>query len=72
MNILRLAYHGLRAKDKTFNATLETDFDDSIGTINVIPQDMGRVKTRKLITNAFYVSNERKKASKKPLLLNQR
>ncbi|HQW03078.1 MAG TPA: ATP-binding protein, partial [Saprospiraceae bacterium] len=50
---LRLAYHGLRAKDKTFNATIKTDFDDSIGLINVIPQDIGRVILN-LITNAFY------------------
>jgi signal transduction histidine kinase len=62
---LRLAYHGLRAKDKSFNATLETDFDDSIGTINVLPQDIGRVILN-LITNAFYVSNERKLASNDP------
>ncbi|MGC4101125.1 MAG: ATP-binding protein [Ferruginibacter sp.] len=50
---LRLAYHGLRAKDKSFNATLKTDFDDSIGNINIIPQDMGRVLLN-LITNAFH------------------
>jgi two-component system NtrC family sensor kinase len=56
---LRLAYHGLRAKDKSFNATLETDFDDSIGKIAVIPQDIGRVILN-LITNAFYVVNEKK------------
>ena len=40
---LRLAYHGLRAKDKFFNATMKTDFDESIGNINIIPQDIGRV-----------------------------
>jgi two-component system NtrC family sensor kinase len=50
---LRLAYHGLRAKDKSFNATMKTDFDESIGMINVIPQDIGRVILN-LITNAFY------------------
>ena len=50
---LRLAYHGLRAKDKSFNATLKTDFDETIGKINVIPQDIGRVILN-LITNAFY------------------
>ncbi len=55
---LRLAYHGLRAKDNTFNATMETDFDDSIGKINIVPQDMGRVILN-LITNAFYAVNER-------------
>jgi two-component system, NtrC family, sensor kinase len=57
---LRLAYHGLRAKDKSFNATLKTDYDDSIGNINVIPQDIGRVILN-LITNAFYVVDEKKK-----------
>ncbi|PWK17772.1 ATP-binding protein [Xanthomarina spongicola] len=60
---LRLAYHGLRAKDKSFNATLETDYDDSIGNINVIPQDIGRVILN-LLTNAFYVVNEKKQQAK--------
>jgi two-component system, NtrC family, sensor kinase len=55
---LRLAYHGLRAKDKSFNATLKTDFDESIGNINIIPQDIGRVILN-LITNAFYVVDEK-------------
>jgi signal transduction histidine kinase len=55
---LRLAYHGLRAKEKSFNATLKTDFDESIGNINVIPQDIGRVILN-LITNAFYAVNEK-------------
>ena len=50
---LRLAYHGLRAKDKSFNATLKTDFDESIGNINIIPQDIGRVMLN-LYNNAFY------------------
>ncbi len=58
---LRLAYHGLRAKDKSFNATMKTDFDESIGMINIIPQDIGRVILN-LITNAFYVVNEKAKA----------
>ena len=58
---LRLAYHGLRAKDKSFNATLKTDFDESIGNINIVPQDIGRVILN-LITNAFYVVNEKKKS----------
>ncbi|RMA57299.1 tetratricopeptide repeat protein [Ulvibacter antarcticus] len=57
---LRLAYHGLRAKDKSFNATLETDFDESIGKVNVIPQDLGRVILN-LITNAFYATSEKQK-----------
>ena len=56
---LRLAYHGLRAKDKSFNATMKTDFDESIGNINIIPQDIGRVILN-LITNAFYVVDEKK------------
>jgi signal transduction histidine kinase len=50
---LRLAYHGLRAKDKSFNATMKTDYDPNIGLVNVIPQDIGRVILN-LITNAFY------------------
>ncbi|MES2649196.1 MAG: ATP-binding protein [Bacteroidota bacterium] len=57
---LRLAYHGLRAKDKSFNATLKTDFDETIGNINIMAQDMGRVILN-LFTNAFYAVNERKK-----------
>jgi len=56
---LRLAYHGLRAKDKSFNASMKTDFDESIGKINVVPQDIGRVILN-LITNAFYVVAEKK------------
>jgi signal transduction histidine kinase/ligand-binding sensor domain-containing protein len=60
---LRLAYHGLRAKDKTFNATLETDFDESIGKISVVPQEMGRVILN-LINNAFYVVNEKSSFAK--------
>jgi signal transduction histidine kinase len=58
---LRLAYHGLRAKDKAFNAELVTDFDKSVGLVNVIPQDLGRVILN-LITNAFYAVNEKKSA----------
>jgi signal transduction histidine kinase len=57
---LRLAYHGIRAKEKSFNATLKTSFDDSIGLINIIPQDIGRVVLN-LITNAFYAVGEKKK-----------
>ena len=57
---LRLAYHSLRAKDKSFNAKFETDFDDTIGKINVIPQDIGRVMLN-LINNAFYAVNEKQK-----------
>ncbi|HEX6169215.1 MAG TPA: ATP-binding protein, partial [Chitinophagaceae bacterium] len=59
---LRLAYHGLRAKDKSFNATTKTDFDETIGKINIIPQDIGRVILN-LINNAFYAVDEKKKQS---------
>ena len=55
---LRLSYHGLRAKDKSFNATFKTDFDETIGNINIIPQDIGRVILN-LITNAFYAVDEK-------------
>lgn len=55
---LRLAYHGLRAKDRTFNATMKTDYDEAIGHVNVVPQDLGRVILN-LITNAFYAVNEK-------------
>jgi signal transduction histidine kinase len=57
---LRLAYHGLRAKDKSFNADFETEFDTSLPKINVVPQDIGRVLLN-LINNAFYAVNERAK-----------
>ncbi len=56
---LRLAYHGLKAKDKSFNAAMKTDFDDTIGTILIISQDIGRVILN-LITNAFYSVAEKK------------
>ncbi len=59
----RLAYHGLRAKDKSFNANLVTDFDSSIGLIPIIPQDIGRVILN-LITNAFYAVNEKNEQEK--------
>ena len=62
---LRLSYHGLRAKDKSFNATMKTDFDPSIGNINIIPQDIGRVVLN-LLTNAFYVVDEKKKTPQPP------
>ncbi len=50
---LRLAYHGMRAKDKSFNVNIKTDFDESIGNIDIVPQDIGRVLLN-LITNAFH------------------
>ena len=57
---LRLSYHGLRAKDNSFNTKIETNFDDSIGKINIIPQDIGRVLLN-LYNNAFYAVSEKKK-----------
>jgi signal transduction histidine kinase len=57
---VRLSYHGLRAKDKSFNAKFETDFDSTLAKINVIPQDIGRVILN-LINNAFYAVNEKAK-----------
>ena len=68
---LRLAYHGLRAKDKSFNAEMKTDFDESlsadeagIGKINIVPQDIGRVVLN-LINNAFYAVSKRQEAEGK-------
>jgi signal transduction histidine kinase len=55
---LRLAYHGLRAKDSTFNANIVTDFDPAIGKVEVIPQDIGRVFLN-IINNAFYATQQR-------------
>jgi signal transduction histidine kinase len=59
---LRLAYHGLRAKDKSFNALTKTEFDNRIGKINVVPQEIGRVILN-LINNAFYAVSEKAKSS---------
>jgi two-component system, NtrC family, sensor kinase len=50
---LRLSYHGLRAKDKSFNANYKTDFDPTLPKVNIVPQDIGRVLLN-LINNAFY------------------
>jgi two-component system NtrC family sensor kinase len=55
---LRLAYHGFCAKDDTFNATLKTDYDEAIGNISIIPQDIG-VVILNLITSACYAVNEK-------------
>jgi len=59
---LRLAYHGLRAKDKSFNVITKTEFDNTIGKINVMPQEIGRVILN-LINNAFYAVDEKKKTA---------
>jgi len=55
---LRLSYHGLRAKNKSFNATINTDFDKSIQKINIVQQDIGRVLLN-LFNNAFYAVAEK-------------
>jgi signal transduction histidine kinase len=57
---IRLTYHGLRAKDKTFNANFKTEFDETIQQIKVVPQEIGRVILN-LINNAFYAVTEKKK-----------
>jgi signal transduction histidine kinase len=62
---LRLAYHGLRAKDKSFNADFKTEFDEMLPKINVIPQDIGRVLLN-LINNAFYAVQAPHKAPPPP------
>jgi len=56
---LRLSYHGMRAKDKSFNVTIDSDFDNSIGQINIIPQDIGRVLLN-LFTNSFYAVTDKR------------
>jgi len=56
---LRLAYHGMKAKEKSFNVDVKSDFDTTIEKVNVIQQDIGRVILN-LITNAFYVVTEKK------------
>ncbi|MEO5892307.1 MAG: ATP-binding protein [Ferruginibacter sp.] len=52
---LRLSYHGLRAKDKSFNVTIKTDFEERIGKVNIIPQDVGRVILN-ILNKAFYAA----------------
>jgi signal transduction histidine kinase len=57
---LRLSFHGMRAKEKSFNATTKTEFVNNLEKINVVPQDIGRVVLN-LINNAFYAVNEKAK-----------
>ncbi len=57
---LRLSFHGFRAREKTFNVTIKTDFDQTIGKINMVAQDIGRVLLN-LYNNAFYAVSEKKK-----------
>src|SRR5678809_1065938 len=63
---LRLAYHGLRAKDKSFNTEIKTEFDAAIGKLNIVSQDIGRVLLN-LYNNAFYAVNEKLTAHRSPL-----
>ncbi len=65
---LRLAYHGLCAKDKSFNASIETHFDESMQRGSVIPQDIGRVLLN-LFTNAFYAVTEKRSSLEKAMSL---
>lgn len=57
---MRLSYHGLRAKDKTFNSAMETHLDSDLPNVNVVPQDIGRVLLN-LFNNAFYAVHQKKK-----------
>ena len=59
---LRLAYHGLRARDKSFNATLKTDFAPVLPLVPAVPGDLGRVLLN-LFTNAFYAVQKRQPAA---------
>ncbi len=62
---LRLAYHGLRAKEKSFSATYHTQYDPDVGVINLVPQDIGRCLLN-ILNNAFYAVNERAKLEQQP------
>jgi signal transduction histidine kinase len=61
---LRLAYHGLRAKDRSFNAAFETNLDPNLPKFTIVPQDFGRVVLN-LINNAFYAVRKKEKSAKK-------
>jgi two-component system, NtrC family, sensor kinase len=62
---LQLAYHGFRAKDKSFHATIQTDYDETIGNMKVIPQDIGRVILN-LVTNALHAVREKNASTNLP------
>ena len=57
---VNLAYHGMRAKDSSFNITIETHYDDTIGLVNVVPQNISRVFLN-VINNACYSAHEKNK-----------
>ena len=58
---LRLSFHGMRARDKNFHCEIRHDFDQGIGQVRIIPQDIGRVFLN-LFNNAFYSVNQKKKS----------
>lgn len=60
---LKLSYHGLRAKDKNFNAQLQSDFDSHIGKLSIVPQEIGRILIN-LFSNAFYAVQQKKQQLK--------
>jgi signal transduction histidine kinase len=56
---VNLAYHGLRAQDSSFNIAIKTDYDPSVGMLDVVPQDLSRVFLN-IVNNACYAANEKK------------
>lgn len=56
-----LAYHGMRAQDQSFNVKIETDFDSTIGNVNIVPQDLSRAFLN-MVNNACYAANEKRKS----------
>jgi signal transduction histidine kinase len=62
---VRLSYHGLRAKDKSFNADFQLDLDPDLPKVNVVTSDIGRVILN-LVNNAFYAVNEKAKSTPQP------
>jgi signal transduction histidine kinase/ligand-binding sensor domain-containing protein len=61
---LRLSFHGLRARDKSFNSAMKTDYDQKVGIANIIPQDIGRVLLN-IFNNAFYAVSEKERQNSK-------
>jgi signal transduction histidine kinase len=59
---LNLSYHGMRAKDSSFNVALERAYDSGLGSVQVVPQDLSRVFLN-ILNNACYAVSERQKQS---------
>jgi len=59
---VNLAYHGMRAKDASFNVTIERDYDEAVGSMDVVPQDIGRALLN-IINNACHAADQRGKES---------